>query len=120
MFKYIADKRTLYLVGLPAVTVFCVILVFSMFGSLKGAESDFNDQKAIFIKKNMDLEDQVMSINEEAAQTKEALAFLEKKSKAMAQQHAGEIEALKEENIAEIRKSDKPVKTESRMRTMGS
>ena len=105
IFKHMVDKKTLYVVGLPAITVFCIILVFSMFGSLKGAESDFNDQKAAFIKKNMDLEDRIVSIDKETAQTKEALALLEEKREAMAKQHAGEIAALKEENIALIEKA---------------
>ncbi|NQU94767.1 MAG: hypothetical protein HQ549_00860 [Candidatus Omnitrophica bacterium] len=110
IFKHITDNKTLYLIGLSTITVFCIILVFFMVGSLKEAESDFNDHKAAFIKKNMDLEEQVISTNEETAQTKKTLALLEEKSKAMVKQHAGEIEALKEKNItlaAEARESEK-------------
>jgi hypothetical protein len=99
------EKTRFLMALLIAVSIFLIVLVVAIYGSLKKTEAQFNERKAVLIKENLDLKDGAKAVEEALNQKKESLAILEKERKNTDDQIASfneEKEALKKEYEEEL------------------
>jgi ABC-type multidrug transport system fused ATPase/permease subunit len=75
------EKIRFLMAILVSVAIFLIIFVISLYMNFKNTELQFNERKAVLIKENLDLEDEVGFLNEALAQKNEALAVIENKTK---------------------------------------
>ena len=79
------DKNTLLLAVSISISIFLIALAASLYSHLKKTELGFNEKKAILIKENLDLKDNIASLKGTLAQKKETLALLENEQESIEQ-----------------------------------
>lgn len=91
-------KRTLLVFVLLSSSIFCVVLVVSMYSHFKKVERDFNVKRATLIKENLELEDSLKVVKEDLAKKEESILLLREEVKKIESAYKSELVTLRRDN----------------------